>query len=156
MGETIMRTVLRNVAVAVLGVVPVVGCQSTNVTPIAADTVFIRTATAPIYGPNGATNVAFQRAACETLARGFDRYVIAGISTGSSSRVVGRTPIYTTGNATATRVGSTTYVSGGAQTFGGTPIVASRNEAGITVRMFRASDPAGANALDARAQATSC
>jgi hypothetical protein len=53
----------------------------------------------------GAQKVAYQRAAAETIRRGYDRFVILGGEAQSDIRVVGYTPTtaYTTRTATARR-----------------------------------------------------
>ena len=112
----------------------IVGCVRSAVMPLAADTVQITTDAAPVCGRTGAQNVAFQRAAVETIKRGFDKFIVLGGQ--SDSSLAGFTPV------TASRIGNTVIVGGGV------PMV--RHGTGIVIKMFRDGDPAGANAIDAR------
>ena len=98
--------------------------------------------------------MAFQRAAAETIRRGYDRFVILGGQAQTQSRVLGDTPTtaYTTGTATATRSGNTATAFGSSTTTvtGGQPILANAHGQDLIVKRFKQGDPAGANALDAR------
>lgn len=154
----------------VLLALPIVGCARSTAMPLAQDTVQITSTAALACGKSGAQKVAFQRAAAETIRRGYDRFVIVGGEAQSDIRVVGYTPTtanttasataYTTGSATATAYGrnvniygnSTTNAYGNARTTisGGQPIYGGSHGQGLLVKMFRDGDPAGANALDAR------
>ncbi len=124
--------------------------------PLAQDTVQISSRAAPVCGGAGAEKVAFQRAAVETIRRGYDRFVIVGGQAQTETRVLGYTPTtaYTTGQATATRFGNTATAYGSSTTTvtGGVPITANAHGQDLIVKMLKAGDPAGANALDARQQ----
>jgi len=102
----------------------------------------------------GAQRVAFQRAAAETIRRGYDRFVIFGAESETDIRVIGYTPTraYTTGSATATGYGNIVSAQGSSTTTvtGGQPIYGGSHNQGLVVKMFREGDPAGANALEAR------
>ena len=101
----------------------VVGCARAGVMPLAQDTIQITSTAAPACGRQGAQKVAVQRAAAETIRRGYDRFIIVGGQAETDVRVVGYTPTqaYSTGSATATGHGnvvtahgsSTTTVTGG-------------------------------------------
>jgi len=122
--------------------------------PITQDTVQITATAAPVCGQTGAQNVALRQAAVETLRRGYDRFVIVGGQYSDNVRVVGHTPVvaHTTGTATATGHGGFVTAHGTSQTTftGGQPIVGGSHNQGLLVKMFRADDPAGANAVSAR------
>lgn len=149
---------------AVLGVLLQIltACASSSVMDVATDTIVVNTAAAPVCGQRGAQDVAVKRAAYETLKRGYDKYIILGAQAQNNVGVVGYTPMvantYSTGysNGTLNTYGnrgtyngtyngtSSTYVSGGQ------PIIAGSHDQQLAIKMFRASDPQGTNAVDAR------
>jgi hypothetical protein len=148
-----MGGVLKAIILALLPLV-VVGCARSAAMPLAKDTVEITSSAAPACGRAGAQKVAFQRAAVETIRRGYDRFVIVGGEAQTDIRVLGYTPTtaYTTGSATATGYGNTATAYGSSTTTvtGGMPIYGGSHNQGLVVKMFRDGDPAGANALEAR------
>jgi hypothetical protein len=106
--------------------------------PLAQDTVEITSTAALACGQQGAQKVAFQRAAVETIRRGYDRFLIINGGGQTNVHVLGYTPV-------------TAYATGPAVTvYGGQPIYGGSHNQGLVVKMFRAGDPTGANALDAR------
>jgi hypothetical protein len=125
-----------------------VGCARSTAMPLSQDTVQITSRAAPACGGSGAEKVAFQRAAVETIRRGYSRFVILGGEAQSDIRVVGYTPTraYTTGTATATAYGRTATAYGNSTTMvtGGQPIYGGSQKQGLVVKMFRDGDPAGA------------
>jgi hypothetical protein len=88
--------------------------------------------------------------------RGYDRFLIIDGRYQNNVGVVGYTPVIaqTTGYATATGYGNSATAYGSATTTysGGQPIIAGSHRQGLTVKMFRGDDAAGANALSARAE----
>ena len=100
--------------------------------------------------------MAFRQASVETIRRGYDRFLIVGGQYRNDVGVVGYTPVtaQTTGYATATGYGNTATAYGSATTTysGGQPIIAGSHRQGLVVKMFRDNDPAGKNALSARAE----
>jgi hypothetical protein len=132
------------------------GCARSSAMPLAQDTVQISSHAALACGGEGAQKVAFQRAAVETIRRGYDRFVILGAEAQTERRVVGYTPTsaYTTGSAIATGYGHTATAYGSSNTVvtGGAPIYGGSHNQGLVVKMFKQGDPAGADALDARQQ----
>lgn len=135
----------------------VTGCASATVIPLAQDTIQITSAAAPICGMTGAQNVASQRAAIETIRRGYDRYIIVGGQYQNNIGVVGYTPVTATTTGTATAYGNGNYATAqghSTTTFsGGQPIVSGSHNQGLVVKMFRADDQSAApNALDARSE----
>ena len=142
--------------VGVLVVLPLVltGCVRSAVTPLSANTIEITSSAAPACGRIGAQKIACQRAAIETIKRGYDKYIIAGGNYQNNVGVAGYTPVVANsyGSATASSFGNTTAIRGQSTTTvsGGTPIIAGSHDQGIVVRMFRDGDPQGANAISAR------
>lgn len=115
------------VAALVLG-----GCVRTSVMPMAADTVQITARAAPICGGEGAERVAFERAAIETIRRGYDRFVLLN---GLAQNNI--------------KVGS--HVYGNAYGVYSSPWVYGTHDQALIVKMFRDKDPMAKNALSARA-----
>lgn len=132
------------------------GCASATVVPLAQDTVQITSAAAPVCGMTGAQNVASQRAAVETIRRGYDKYVIVGGGYQNNVGVVGYTPVVANTSGSATAYGNANYATAyghSTTTFsGGQPIVAGAHNQGLVVKMFKAGDPAAPQALDARSE----
>lgn len=132
-----------------------VACGRTTVMPLAKDVYRVSASVAPACGPQGAERMAFQRAAVETIRGGFDKFIIVSGTSETNVGVLGYTPTIaqTSGLASANSVGNSTFVSGHTTTTfsGGHPIVGGTHDEGLVVKMFSALDPAGANALDARA-----
>jgi hypothetical protein len=143
-----MRHLSALLALSLLG-----GCAGSTTMPISQDTVMITSRAAPMCGPEGAQRVAVKQASVETIRRGYDRFVIMDAATRSDVGVVGYTPVtaYTTGSATATGYG-TAYGSSTTTITGGQPIIAGSHRQGLLVKMFKDGDPAGGNALSARAE----
>jgi hypothetical protein len=143
-----------HVAKSVAIVIVLAGCTRAAVMPLSADTVQVTVQAAPVCGQVGAQNVALRRAAIETINRGFDRFVILGGGYQNNVAVVGYTPIqaHTYGTATAMGYGNMAIAQGRTTTTfsGGYPIISGSHNQGLTVKMFRDADPAGANAIPAR------
>jgi hypothetical protein len=138
----------------ILVVLPLVGCASSSVMQLDSNTVEIATSAAPVCGQQGAQQVAVKRAAIETLQRGFDRYIILGAQAQNNVGVVGYTPITanTYNSGVVNTYGNTATYNGNANTIvsGGQPIIAGSHDQKLSIRMFKAGDPQGANAIDAR------
>ena len=129
----------------------VTACARTAVMPMTNDMVQLSTRVAPICAASSAQPIVVRRAAVETINRGYDRFVIlasntqaefAGFLPGSST-TTGSGTIFATGNV-ATMQGSsyTTYTPP-------TPMTAHTQT--VVVKMFKDGDPAGGNAISARA-----
>lgn len=123
-------------------------CARSAIVPIDATSFVVKTSAAPICGGAGAAKVAAQMAAIETIQRGHDRFLIVGGQAANNTAVVGHTPVtaHTHGHVTPSGhlVATTTHS-------GGLPIVAGTHDQGLAVRTFKDGDPAGANAISARA-----
>ena len=119
-----------------------------------SNTIQVSTTAAPACGQRGAQQVAIKRAAIETLQRGYDSYVVLGAEAQNNVRVVGHTPIVanTYGSGTVNAYGNTATYRGQSNTYfsGGQPIVGGSHDQGLAIRMYRATDPEAANAVDAR------
>jgi hypothetical protein len=127
-----VRSVLMVAASLTLG-----ACVRSAVAPLADDTIQITTDAAQSCGRSGAEAVAMRRAAIETIQRGYDKFVVLRHTADNS--VAGYAPF------TASRVGkagSAIIVTGGGPIY--------RNSQGLIVKMYRAADPAAANAIAAR------
>lgn len=137
-----------------LGLLPVAACAGSSVMDVDSDTIVISTSAAPACGQRGAQSVAVKRAAFETLRRGYDRYVILGAQAQNNVGVVGHTSLVanTYSSGTVQTYGNTGSYSGYSNTYvsGGQPIIGGSHDQQLAIRMFRASDPQGARAVDAR------
>ena len=135
------------------------GCAHQSSMMLDANTAQISTSAAPVCGVAGAQRVAATNAAIETIRQGFDKYTIEGGQASSDVRIAGYTPKqYVTnenGNVTLnrTRNGYVGNYSGVAstQSYGGYPIIMGHNNQSLIVRMFKAGDPKGENAVEAKA-----
>ena len=143
------RTLATVVACLVLS-----ACAKSSIIPLSADTFQVTTGAAPICGQVGAASVAAKQAAAETIRRGYDKFVITNGAYQNDVHVVGYTPVVANTSSTATGNinGNMVDMNGRATTTvsGGDPIVMGSHDQALVVKMFKASDPAGANAVDAR------
>ena len=139
-------------AVGSIGAIGMAGCTSTNATPVTASAVVISTSAEPMCGRQGAQKVAFNQAAAETLRRGYDKFVIAGMHASSDVRQVGTTPVYASTTTTGQFSGSRLYANSTTNIYGGQPIMGGSHNQDLAVQMYKSSDPQGVNAIDARAQ----
>ena len=131
------------------------GCAKSSAIPLSNDTIQLTTGAAPVCGQVGAQAVAGKQAAIETIRRGYDRFAISGGQYTNDVQVIGYTPVQantvTTGSVHA--YGNSAYGSARSNTMvtGGEPIIGGTHNQGLIVKMFKADDPAGSNAVDARA-----
>ncbi len=115
------------------------GCADQSAMRLTADTIKLRASTAPIYGSAEPERRIMRMAADETIKAGYDKFqIVAGGSTSLHRNVLGQTGGYA--QVTPTQA---TYV--GPQT-----VAAPRFENEVIIKMFKAGDPAGANAIEAR------
>jgi hypothetical protein len=125
--------------------------------PLAADTIQVTVSAAPACGASGAQGVAVRRAAVETIRHGFDRFIILGGSTQNNVHmaIMPPTQATTTGSGTITTnpYSNTATYQGNAHTTysGGGPIFFGSHDQTLVVKMFKDTDPLGANAVSARA-----
>jgi hypothetical protein len=129
-------------------------CANHLSSPLSADTIQITAGAAPICGRVGAQDVAAKQAAAETIRRGYDKFVITNAAYQNDVHVVGSTPVVanTSGSYSGVIAGDTINMDGHSTTTvtGGDPIIMGTHDQALVVKMFEASDPAGANAVDAR------
>jgi hypothetical protein len=146
-GNSIAETALMAVhwvrhAVVLIGLVMLVacigGCAEQSAMRIANDTVRINVSTAPIYGALEPERRAMLLAAEETVKNGFDKFIIVDGRSQYNRNVIANNPGYisaTPGQLTAVGPSQTAMP---------------RFESAIIIKMFKANDPAAANAVDAR------
>ncbi len=144
---------MRNLVCILIGVL-LTACVRTSTMPLAADTLMITSSAAPACGQRGAQEVVIRQAAIETIKAGYDGFVVLDGNSQSSVGIVGHTPVtaQTYGQATAMGYGNTASAYGSSTTTysGGYPIYGGTHDQSLVVKMFRAADPASANAVDAR------
>jgi hypothetical protein len=109
---------------ALVVVLAVGGCASVSTIPLSADSFQLTSRGMSGCSPEAAQKVAFEQAAVETIRRGYDSFVITG--TDKQSEL------------------TSASLWGGSATYG------HNYSQGLTVRMFKAGDPAGAAAIPAR------
>ena len=130
------------------------GCASSSVLDVASDTIQVSTSAAPVCGQSGAQAVAAQRAAIETLKRGFDSYVITDGKAENNVRVVGHTPVSANTQTNGTINGYGNYATYNGQsntTFsGGMPIIGGHHEQALMIHMFHQGEVGSDRAIDAR------
>lgn len=142
-------------ATVVLGIFAALSaCAKSSVIPITADSFQITAGAAPICGQVGAQSVAAKQAAAETIRQGYDKFVITNGAYQNDVRVIAHTPVVanTTSYGTGRINGDRVTINGESSTTvtGGDPILMGSHNQALVVKMFKASDPAGANAVDAR------
>lgn len=134
------------------GMLLLAGCASADVTPMAQNVVLVSSSAAMACGQAGARQVAFQRAATETIRRGYDKFYIVDARGGSDIRQIGTTPVYGTSTMQGQVLGNTFYGTGQTTVTGGQPIYGGSHSQELAVVMFRSDDPEAANAIDARTE----
>jgi hypothetical protein len=109
---------------------------------LAADTVRINVSTAPIYGSLEPERRAMLLAAEETVKSGYDKFIILNGQSGFRSDTLAEIP--------ARASGSYGPYGGGFSATGPQTINRNRYQTEVYIKMFKAGDPQGANAVDAR------
>lgn len=126
------------------------GCAEQAAMRLAQDTVKIRVSTAPIYGQLEPMRRALRIAAEETVKAGFDKFTIEGEKNLSKQKMLS----HTAGQApsTSSAMVSSGYGTADAQSgyIGPQTIGMPRFQSDIVVKMFKAEDPLGANAINAQ------
>ncbi|SEK08291.1 hypothetical protein MAA5396_04755 [Marinovum algicola] len=115
-------------------------CAETTTTQLASNVVRIDASAAPACGRTGAIKLVNKMAAVETLRLGYDKYIISNSQAQNNVRVVGHT--YNT-------TGTYGYGTFNANTYA-TPIIGGSTDAAVIVYMYKAGDPQGRQAIDAR------
>ncbi len=121
------------------------GCAGGEAVRTSANTMIIQTSAAPVCRGQGALRVAQQLAAIETIKAGFDRYIITSGQAQNNVSVSQAPGSYQT---TGTYGGGfyntrTTYQPG-------PTIVSGSHDQGLSVVMFRETDPQAQQAVSAR------
>ena len=116
----------------------IAGCAEQTAMRLAQDTLRVNVSTAPIYGALEPERRAMQLAAEETVKAGFDKFIIVNGASGFNRNVVGHTAGYASGSSTG-------FTAVGPQT-----VAMPRFQTEMIVKMFKAGDPLGNNAVDAR------
>lgn len=119
-------------------VATIAGCAEQTAMRLAHDTVRVNVSTAPVYGALEPERRAMLLAAEETVKAGFDKFVIVNGNSGFHRNTLGTTGGYASWN----QYGGTAV---GPQTVG-----MPRFQTELVIKMFKADDPAGKNAVDAR------
>lgn len=133
---------MKNIFIAVF-LIALTGCANQHVMKMSDNIARIKTSTAPIYGPVEPEKRAFWLAANETVRSGYDKFIILRGQSQFKQNVIGQVP----GHVQGSWDNNGGYVQG----YGSRTISAPRNETEIVIKMFRAGDPEGRNALDAHA-----
>jgi hypothetical protein len=129
---------MRKIAFAAVLAAGLAGCAEQTAMRLAHDTIRVNVSTAPVYGALEPERRAMVLAAEETVKAGFDKFIIINGASGFHRNTLGTTGGYASWNQYGgTAVGSQTV---------GMP----RFQTEITIKMFKADDPQGRNAVDAR------
>jgi len=121
------------------------GCARSEAVRTSANTMIIQTGAAPVCGGVGALRVSQQLAAIETIKAGYDRYIING-GQAQNNVIVSQMP--GSYNTTATYGGG--FYQGRTTYQPGPTIVAGSHDQGLSIVMFRESDPGAQQAISAR------
>lgn len=141
---------MRKIALFLATALALTACASTSTTHISRNQIIINTSAAPACGSAGATRVASQMAAVETLRNGFERFVIQGAGQSNNVSVINRPPTgaYTTG--TFNTFGNTTYGTARTTYTGGGPMVVGQHGANLLVLMLNPGDAGFSEGVDAK------
>lgn len=126
-------------------VLAVSGCAGTSVIQTSSDTAIVTAQAAPVCGGVGAERVATRQAAIETLKAGYDSYIIYDAAAQNTVTTTQTPGTYTTNGMVSGNfvTATTTYRPG--------PTIYSGNHSqAFAIKMFKAGDPNGARAVDAR------
>jgi hypothetical protein len=122
-------------------------CVDSSAVRMANNTARIDISAAPVYGGQGATNIALRLAAKETLAAGFTHFTVIDSASGYRSDLVGVIP----GQGSLSGQFSNGSGSLYGQSRGPTPLIRARNGRAMVIQMLAASDPRSQSAHDAAA-----
>ena len=131
---------LRIAALAAIAAVGVLGCSKSSVIPVAANEVRVAVDAHSSCGSTGAQQFAGDKAAVETINRGYDRFYVA--ESGEASLPVG-----VINSPSSTQIHGNTMIS--SPSFSG---IAPRHHLNINVLMLKHDDEHADQAVDARAQ----
>lgn len=140
MGDHSVKTVL-----SLFSALLVSGCAGTSVVQTSGNTAIVTARAAPVCGGVGAERVAVREAAIETIKAGFDKYIIYDAAAQNTVTATQMPGTYTTmGTVNGGMLNATTTYQPGPTIYSG------HHSQAFAIKMFKASDPAGANAVDAR------
>ncbi|RWI44741.1 MAG: hypothetical protein EOQ93_31180 [Mesorhizobium sp.] len=132
-------------ALALCTALIVSGCAGTSVVQTSGNTAVVTARAAPVCGGVGAERVAVRQAAIQTIKAGFDKYVIYDAAEQNTVTARQMPGTYTTmGTVNGGMLNATTTYQPGPTIYSG------NHSQAFAIKMFKASDPAGANAVDAR------
>ncbi|RUV07434.1 hypothetical protein EOA79_04515 [Mesorhizobium sp. M1A.F.Ca.IN.020.03.2.1] len=132
-------------ALALCTTLIVSGCAGTSVVQTSGNTAIVTARAAPVCGGVGAERVAVREAAIETIKAGFDKYIIYDAAAQNTVTATQMPGTYTTmGTVNGGMLNATTTYQPGPTIYSG------NHSQAFAIKMFKASDPAGANAVDAR------
>lgn len=126
-------------------------CATSSVTPVSKSQFLLSTSAAPACGMTGASRVAGQMAAVETVRRGYPRFVILGAASQNNVDVIQRAPTYATTTGTFNSYGNMTYGNTMTQFGGGGPMIVGSNDTQLRVLMLKPGDQGYGDGLDAKA-----
>lgn len=136
---------MRLVVASILSIALIAGCASGSAVRTSQNTALIQATAAPSCGSAGASQVAEQQAAIETLRAGYDRYVITGGAAQNNVQVL-RLPQTSTTNGNFSNNSWTANTTYSTQT-----VVSGSHDQSFSIVMYRDTDPEAANAISARA-----
>ncbi len=123
------------------------GCVTTSEMPLARNVWQVSTESQGTLFVGLADRSTMKRAAELTLAQGYDSFVVQNPQMQTGAVQVGSMPVTANTNVSVignTAYGTTTYTGGGA-------IMAQQRNISVTIVMFHANEPQGAQAIDAAA-----
>src|SRR5262245_1980955 len=129
---------MQRIATATVAACLLAGCAEQSAMRLAHDTIRVNVSTAPVYGALEPERRAVLLAAEETVKAGFDKFFIVNGASGFNRNVISQT------------AGSASWGPGGGTITGPQTVGMPRFQTQILIKMFRAGDPQGNNAVDAR------
>ncbi|MSP47780.1 MAG: hypothetical protein EXQ95_00480 [Alphaproteobacteria bacterium] len=119
--------------------------------PMTNDTIQVSTRVAPICAASSAQPIVLRRAAVETINRGYDRFMI--LASNMQAEFAGFLPgsATTTGSGSIVASGNMATLQGSSYTTYSPPTPMTAHTQTVVVKMFKDGDPAGSNAISARA-----
>ena len=125
------------------------GCAATEVTRTSASTMIVDVSAAPACGGTGASRVAQNMVAVETIRAGYDRFIIMSGASANNVKITQLPGQYNTSGTLNTYGNYGTYNSTTTYTPGPT-IVSGSHDKSLSVKMFREGERGSDEAVDAR------
>ncbi len=137
---------MKSLLVLLLARATLAGCADQSAVRLGGNMARIDVSAAPVYGGQGATDMALTLAAQETLASGFTHFTVVDFDSRFDSQVIGVLPGQSSVSGTFTpRYGNIYGSSTGPQ-----PIMRVRNERAMIIQMLDADDPRSQGAYEAQ------